>query len=63
MFSILGKIEIIFMDQQNKNLATLLYLITTDWPLKMAEIVEFWKVALTIAKEESNHWGVFLFSF
>ena len=25
--------------------------------------VEFWKVALTIAKVESNHWGVFLISF
>ena len=26
------------------------------------KIVEFWKVAITIAKEESNHWGVFLIS-
>ena len=24
--------------------------------------VKFWKVALTITKEESNHWGVFLLS-
>ena len=24
---------------------------------------EFWKIALTIAKEKSNHWAVFLLSF